>query len=585
MICAEMNARRFGVAIAAILLVAATLRFDALGSGLPNLRTRPDELPVVMEMQRPASGNFALEMLIYPNAYVYATWLWVEAGLRVAPVFGIDPPGGFRRTLLLAPSQIYLIARAMSATAGTLAVLFVVLLARREWGEGAALSAGFLVATCFLHARDSHSLKPDALLSLAVVLTLGAAASLAKRASPGRIAAAGLALGFAMATKYTGLLMAVPVYVAGVLGSRQRGWRRALPLPAVAAGLVAAAVFALTSPHLVFQGPLFELVQNIGQIVLPGLVPATPESTVLGGGEAVVFEPPPGLDLDAYRDRPWYFGLVFHTTFSMWYGLGAVATLLAPFALVWGFRSRSPLPLLAAVGCAAQLVVMGLTPAVTARYVTQILPLLLLLEAGLLDALARRLVPSRAGLALTAATAIVALQPLLAITGHNRIARETDTRVMATRWLEENAPPGARLAYAGAVLMPYGQPMPPKESRVVVFGLDPTSLEEADVDYVVTHDHPLYFSSVDRSALEALAPRIRRLVEFDPREGARDEGEPVFEETDAYYIPFHGFDRVARPGPHIEIYAFDGVGVGVKRGAGVKMGEGVVREREPGGEK
>jgi hypothetical protein len=560
MICAEMNARRFGVAVAAIVLVAAMLRFDALGSGLPNPRTRPDELPVVMEMQRPASGNFAIEMLIYPNAYVYATWLWVEAGLRVAPLFGIDPPGGYRRTLLLAPEQIFLIGRAMSATAGTLAVLFVVLLARREWGDGAALSAGLLVATCFLHARDSHALKPDALLSLAVIVTLGAAASLAERASPMRIVGAGAALGLAMATKYTGLLMAVPVYAAGVLGSPRRGWRRALPLPAVAAGLVGAAVFALTSPYLVFQGPLFEFVQNLGQLVLPDLVSMPPESTVLGGGEKVIFEPPPGLDLDAYRDRPWYFGLIFHTTFSMWYGVGAAATLLAPFALVWGLRSRRPLPFLAALACAVHFVVISLTPAVTARYLTQILPMLLLLEAGLLARLAQRFVPTPAAVALAVATAAVALQPLSAILGHNRIAGETDTRVMATHWLQENTEAGARLAYAGAVLMPYGQPTPPKESRVVAFGLDRASLDEAEVDYIVTHDHPLYFSTVDRAAMEELSPRMHRLAEFDPRRGSLDDREPVFEDVDAYYIPFYGFDRVARPGPHIEIFSFEPAG-------------------------
>ena len=43
-----MSARAFGVSVVAIVLVAAALRFDALGAGLPNQRTRPDEQPVVI---------------------------------------------------------------------------------------------------------------------------------------------------------------------------------------------------------------------------------------------------------------------------------------------------------------------------------------------------------------------------------------------------------------------------------------------------------------------------------------------------------------------------------------------------------
>ena len=128
-----MSARAFGIAAVAIVVVAAALRFDALGVGLPNQRTRPDEQPVVLEMARPARGDFALQMLVYPNAYVYATWLWVEAGLAIGPVLGFDVPGGYQKTLIRAPEQIYRIGRAMSATAGALAVLLVIGMARREW--------------------------------------------------------------------------------------------------------------------------------------------------------------------------------------------------------------------------------------------------------------------------------------------------------------------------------------------------------------------------------------------------------------------------------------------------------------------
>jgi hypothetical protein len=488
--------------------------------------------------------------------------------MAVADVFGAESTGGLSKTLLTRPDRIFLYGRTFSATAGTLAVLLVIGLARREWGNATAVAAGLLVATCFLHARDSHALKPDALLSLGVLASLWASTALAERASPARIGAAGLAFGLAMAAKYTGLLMGVPLWLAGVLSSPARGARRLLPGAAIAAGLIGAAVFVATSPRLVLEGPLLDLARSIAAIALPDLVPAAAEGSVVGSGAELssIYAAPPGIDLADYRDRSWYHGLVFHSTFSMWYGMGAAATLLAPFALAWGFVQRRPLPLLASVTCVVQLAVMGLTPAVTARYLTQVLPVLLLLEAGMLGALVQRLaakrlrqglVPKRQGLALAASVLLVAGQPLLAILGHNRIAAETDTRVLASRWLDENAAPGTRIAFAGGVLMPYGQPIPPDDLEVVAHGLDPDVLAKANTQILVTHDHPLYFSSLDPEALAALTPRLRRLASFDPRAGATDSREAVFEDTDAYYIPFHGFDRVSRPGPRVEVFAFD----------------------------
>ncbi|MFP6624192.1 MAG: glycosyltransferase family 39 protein [Myxococcota bacterium] len=551
-----MSARAFGIAAVAIVVVAAALRFDALGVGLPNQRTRPDEQPVVLEMARPARGDFALEMLVYPNAYVYATWLWVEAGLAIGPVLGFDVPGGFQKTLIRAPEQIYRIGRAMSATAGALAVLLVIGMARREWGAEAALAAGLLLATCSLHARDSHALKPDALLSLTVLLALAGAVRLAERPSPGNILVAGTGLGLAMATKYTGILMLVPLYVAGWMAGDRTGWRRLFPAPAIGAGVVAAAVFALTSPHLVFQGPLLDWSRAILGVVLPDLLPMPEDSLLRPIDPALLATIPPGVDLESYGNRPWYHGIVFHTTFSLWYGIGALATLLAPFAVAWGLVGRKPLPVLAAVACAVQFIVMALTPAVTARYLTQMLPILLLLEAGLLAGLVQRLPLAWRRWTLGALVILVAAQPLLATLGHNRIASETDTRVLATEWLASNVGPHANLAFAGNVLMPYGQPEPPKGANVVARDLDEEKLIAAGTDYLITHEHSLYFSTLDEAALAKLGPRLSLLAEFDPA-ASPDAPTAVFEQTDAYYIPVHGFDRVSRPGPLVRIYAFD----------------------------
>jgi hypothetical protein len=80
-------------------------------------------------------------------------------------------------------------------------------------------------------------------------------------------------------------------------------------------------------------------------------------------------------------------------------------------------------------------------------------------------------------------------------------------------------------------------------------------LDAARADYLLTHDHVLFSSQVDPAALEALAPRLRLLAEFDPSCGR--PGAAVFEEADAYYLPVAGFGAVCRGGPSVRIYAVE----------------------------
>jgi 4-amino-4-deoxy-L-arabinose transferase-like glycosyltransferase len=278
------------------------------------------------------------------------------------------------------------IARALSALAGTLAVAALILLARRELGATAALVAGVFLATSFLHARDSHAVKPDALLSLEVVLGLWAMLPLARAASVRRALLPGLILGLATATKYPGLLLAVPLYAAAVMGSRGVPWsRRLVPLPAVAAGAVGALVFVATSPTVVFdpatRSTVVFLVRTLVPTGMPGSIVASAPAVAAGA---------PGEPVSPYTG-PWWKGFAYHATFSLRYGAGLLPAVLLPLAVVWGIASRRPLPLLTAVFAVAYYLVVGLSPVNLARYMTPMLPTLALLEGAMLTAAARAL--------------------------------------------------------------------------------------------------------------------------------------------------------------------------------------------------
>ncbi len=544
-----MGARLYRVSAVAILVLAALLRFWALDSGLPNIRTRPDETEVIQSTLGPARGDFDVDWVVYPSAYIYACWIWGEVGLRAGQALGVVPAGDYAKVLRRSPEHVYLIQRVFSAAAGVAAVWLLMVLARRSLGEAPALVAGLLLATCFLHVRDSHAAKPDVLLSLVVLVALLSMIPLARRASLGNGLLAGIGVGVAMAAKYPGVVLLVPAYAAAVMGSEARGWRRWLPAPAIAAGAAAALFFVATSPYLVLNRESVAMIRRVLGFVFPDLFLES-----IAEEQARSIRPFEAPEPSEYGSPEWWGTLLYHARFSLWYGMGMLPTLLAPLAVAWGFASRRPLCVLAATFAVAYYLVVGVSPAMMARYMTPLLPVLLLLEAGMLFDAARRYAGSRALPVLALATLVLVAEPLASALAHNRIAARTDTRVLATRWLGEHLAPGTRLGTHGARFWIWGSPMVPRGVKIVQARHGAAALEEAGVRYVMTHDHELFWSTVDPDLIESLSPRLTLLAEFAP---FGEEARPIFETADAFYIPFHGFSGVQRPGPTVRIYAFE----------------------------
>jgi hypothetical protein len=526
--------RRHGFTLAAlaIVLLAAWLRFWALDLGLPNRLARPDEGVVLAQTRAPASGR-SVEWAIYPSGYVYLTWAWGALGLEAAERLGVFPRSDYLSVLDTNPERLILVGRVLSALAGTIAVPLLIGVMRGAFGAPAALAGGAILATNFLHARDSHGLKPDTLLALAVLVALWGMVPLARRATAARAAGVGVAIGLATAIKYTGVLLAAPAWLAAVLGSAQRGWRRLVPWPAVVVGLVAVVVFFATAPALLFD-PKSRASFSIILTFLPG-----------------------GLSGAKMPSGNFFAGFAYHALFSLRYGAGLLPALLLPLAVAAGLANRHPLARLTAVFVVVYYCVVSTSSVTLARWITPLMPPLALLEGALLAAAARRVVGRAAPLALAALVAVLVAEPLASAVQHDRIAARTDTRVEATAWMAEHLPPGAVVAVVGTWVWGYGVPRMPPGIRQSGRPIDPEDPRAHGATHVLTHDHVLAFSHVDEEKMAALAPQLELLATFDPFvEGRRDA---IFEPSDAYYIPFHGFGSVVRPGPLIRIYALRGV--------------------------
>ena len=360
--------RRWGGATAVLIAIvglAAILRAVGLKYGLPYPLLNPDEQTIV------------------PRA-----WTMVHGG-------GPDPHWFNYPTLvmyLLAPFQAwhadpsYLDARILIALLGVGAVAATWWLGLRAYGVVAAAVGAAVVAVETTHVAYSHMAVTD------IPLTLGIAAALALMVS-GRIELAGLASGLAMGAKWPGVLLVVPLLVAG--------WRRWRSLgTAVLLGVVA---FLATSPFvLVDLHKAFSDAWSTQSIHHTGW---------LG------FEHD-GISLVGFLHR-------------LWGGMGPVLAVAALGLAVAVFaRRRSDLIL-------ASFVLVYFLNLLTLKSHFDRFVLPLVLPLGVLAGRVRVLAP---------VAALLLVFPLVWSIQKDVRLTKTDTRIVARAWIEEHLPRGARVA-------------------------------------------------------------------------------------------------------------------------------------------
>ena len=531
-----------GGAVVGLVVLAAWLRFTSLAHGLPLLRGRPDELEVIQATTTFPAGDFNPRFFVYPNFYFYVVFGWIELVLAVERLWHATPH--YATLLVSGVPTLILYGRALSATVGTASVAIAFAIARRAAGTATALVSAALLAANFLHVRDSHALKPDVILGIAMLATLWRLSRWVEQPDRRRAVVAGIAVGLTMAIKYNGLFLLIPAWVEDVRMSPHRAWRRLVPSASLVTVVAAAAItFLLACPYLVL---------DLGRTTftswfLAFTVFATRPQAALPAAAGWLAVP-----LHFVQTRA--FG--YHLTTSLWHGFGSLATLALPAALVAAARRREP-PLfrMAVVFTIAYWLVIGAAPVHLVRYFTALVPIVTLLLGHLVVVLARDLRHAGArATAVAAMTVVLCVQPLASGMAHDRIAGRTDTRILAADWMRAELPANAVVAVLGATLFTYADPELPLGIRRAPSGLAADAFAREGVTHVVTHEHQIPFSRLDPAFMARLQPHLRLLAEWSPFTGAATGG---FEEEDAFYIPFYDFAGVERPGPLVRVYGYE----------------------------
>src|SRR4029453_18912804 len=109
--------------------------------------------------------------------------------------------------------------------------------------------------------------------------------------------------------------------------------------------------------------------------------------------------------------------------------------------------------------------VIGCATAHLVRYFTALVPVLCVLLAALVLRVAAYFPKAQTAM-ITAGVVALLAQPVRSAVMHNRIAGETDTRVLAAAWMREHLPPDAFVAVIGSRVFVYADPeLPPGVRR------------------------------------------------------------------------------------------------------------------------
>src|SRR5829696_2252190 len=233
--------------LAAVLALALGLRLWGIKQGLPYAYNADENAHFLPR----AIGMFGHDLdpgyYVNPSAYTYVLHilLAVRYGgrLAVGEAFASDP------------TAVWTMARAASAVLGTIAAGLLYLAGRRLAGRGAGLLAAAMLAVAFLPVFYSHLALNDVPTLAPLCLALWGAAGVLRTGRGLDYAIAGIGLGLAAATKYTGGIVLLALLAAfGAHALRNRGAAlRGLLL----AGVLALAAFLVAFPYAIIDHHAF----------------------------------------------------------------------------------------------------------------------------------------------------------------------------------------------------------------------------------------------------------------------------------------------------------------------------------------
>jgi Dolichyl-phosphate-mannose-protein mannosyltransferase len=475
-VLADVRPRRtwaYPAALAALLVISLLIRLWGIKQGLPYSYNADEATHFVPRAIAFLSQDLNPHYFLNPPAYSYLLYVVFELWFGSADAI--------RHAYTTDPTAVFVVARVVVAVLGTAAVWLTYLAGARLLDRAIGLLAAAILAFGFLPVFYSHLALNDVPTLAPVALALYGIAGVLRLGRRRDYAIAGVGIGLAAATKYTGgitLVCLLAAFACDAVGGRMATAARRFAL-AVVLALVAFLVanpYAALDPHAFFTG-------------------VNQQASLAAGTEPVKLGSNPGSGIDYYL---WTFtwGLGWGPTIA---ALGGAGLLLV--------RRRIAMALVLLPAPIAFIVFMGDQQRFFGRWLLPVFPIVAILGAygavELARALSRPRPPEarRGRLATLLAAAIVAVlmlgQSVVADLHNDRVLSRPDTRNLVRAWMVAHVPAGAKVVIEPLVpdnwaldigrslpvtptgerwwryptwltsLDPQGNPLPPGERRYV----------------------------------------------------------------------------------------------------------------------
>ena len=409
----------FRLALAALLLGALVLRVWGASHGLPYAYNTDENAHFVPRAIGMFGHALNPDYFVNPPAYTYVLHL----------VFAVWFGGrdGVSRAFASDPTDVFLVARVTAAVLGTVAVGCLYLAGARLVDRRTGLLAAGLLAVAALPVFYSHLALNDVPTLAPLCLALVGVGGIVRAGRRRDFALAGLGLGLACATKYTGGIVLVAVAAAVGVAWTSAG-RRAALTGAVLAAVTALVAFVAANPYVVLDPAA----------VWDGI---THQSTAADDARG---------KLGITRDN----GFLFYLWAGTW-GLGYVPLAAAALAVPLLARDRPRLALVLVPAPVLFVLFMGSQERYFGRWLLPVLPFLCLLAAyaalRLADLAARRR-PALGPTLVAVAAVALCLQGLVLSLHSGAVLSREDTRNLTREWLVEHVPPRTKIVVEPGVV-------------------------------------------------------------------------------------------------------------------------------------
>ncbi len=231
----------WGAAIGAVLVLAFVLRIWGNGHGLPYAYNADENAHFVTRAIGLFGHNWDPNYYVNPPAYTYlvhlALGVWYGGRAAVSSSFAADP------------TEIWTIARTLSALTGTLAVWLLYLAGSRLVDRRVGLLSAGIFAVAFLPVFYSKLALNDVPTLAGVCLGLWGAAGILRTGRVRDYLWAGIGLGLACATKYTGGIVLLPIVAAAGAQFAATGGRVAALRGIAIVGVLSLLTFFIANPY------------------------------------------------------------------------------------------------------------------------------------------------------------------------------------------------------------------------------------------------------------------------------------------------------------------------------------------------